>query len=252
MLTHSDVPYDTRVAGVVGSASDATPRRNFAVWLLCSAVLHGLVLLLFFLTVEPQSGSYFFPVDIVVLADRSVGPPQPDTASEPRQKGGQPSTPAAEPVGVSPAKAHPDDLDIKLHALAKLRQPSVDTHLAEKDIGLSRRSAMSNDAASASFAIYAVRDFIRSQVERRWSLDLPTLDNSNYSVLIRVEMTKAGVVTKAEIADIARFNSDTTYRAIALSARNAVLLSSPFALPPGPYSDVMDFTLSLNTKEAMR
>jgi TPP-dependent 2-oxoacid decarboxylase len=58
-----------------------------------------------------------------------------------------------------------------------------------------------------------------------------TLGDSNYSVLIRVEMTSTGAVIKAEIADIARFHSDATYRAIALSARNAVLLSSPFALP---------------------
>jgi hypothetical protein len=79
-----------------------------------------------------------------------------------------------------------------------------------------------------------------------------TLCDSNYSVLIRVEMTSTGAVIKAEIADIARFHSDATYRAIALSARNAVLLSSPFALPGGPYSDRMVFTLSLNTKQALR
>ena len=61
-----------------------------------------------------------------------------------------------------------------------------------------------------------------------------------------------GAVTKAEIAETARFNTDNTYRAIALSARNAVLLSSPFVLPGGPYSDRMVFTLSLNTKDALR
>ena len=145
-----------------------------------------------------------------------------------------------------------DELDIKLHALAELRQPSVDTHLSKKDLGLARQSAMSEEAEPGSYPTYAVRDFIRAQVERRWGLDLRTLGDSNYSVLIRVEMTSTGAVTKAEIADTARFNSDTTYRAIALSARNAVLLSSPFVLPGGPYSDRMVFTLSLNTKEALR
>ena len=113
-------------------------------------------------------------------------------------------------------------------------------------------AAMSEDATPGPHASYAVRDFIRAQVERRWGLDLPTLGNGNYSVLIRVQMTGTGTVTKAEIADTARLNADKTYRAIALSARNAVLLSSPFALPAGVYSDVMEFTLSLNTQEALR
>ena len=110
-----------------------------------------------------------------------------------------------------------DELDIKLHALAELRQPSVDTHLSKKDLGLARQSAMSEEAEPGSYPTYAVRDFIRAQVERRWGLDLRTLGDSNYSVLIRVEMTSTGAVTKAEIADTARFNSDTTYRAIALA-----------------------------------
>jgi hypothetical protein len=153
---------------------------------------------------------------------------------------------------VTPSRKPPDELDIKLHALAELRQPSVDTHLSKRDIGLARQSAMSEEAEPGSYPTYAVRDFIRAQVERRWGLDLRTLGDSNYSVLIRVEMTSTGIVTKAEIANTARFNSDTTYRAVAWSARNAVLLSSPFVLPGGPYGDRMVFTLILNTKEALR
>jgi hypothetical protein len=98
----------------------------------------------------------------------------------------------------------------------------------------------------------AVSDFIRAQVERRWGLDLARLGGRTFSVLIRVEMTGAGVVTKAEIVHDARLAADKAYQDIALSARNAVLLSSPFALPSGHYGDVMDFTLSLNTADALR
>lgn len=190
-------------------------------------------------------------MDIVLLADETTSQPQPVTAPAPQQQAGILSSPSAMPIGASPSNQRPDDLQMKLHALAKLRQPSVDTHLSEKSLGLSQLSATSNDAAVGPYATYAVRDFIRAQVERRWGLDLAALGNSNFSVLIRVELTSAGVVTKAEIADTARFNADRTYREIALSARNAVLLSSPFALPPGHYSEVMDLILSLNTKEAL-
>ena len=53
----------------------------------------------------------------------------------------------------------------------------------------------------------AVRDFIRAQVERRWSLDLSTLGSKNFSVLIRVEITGAGVINKAEVVENATFNA---------------------------------------------
>jgi colicin import membrane protein len=227
-------------------------RGRFGMWLLCSAILHALILPPLLLSSRPGQPALIIPLDVVVLADETKGPPRPETAVVPVQEAGMASSPAVPPAGVTSAKKPPDDFDIKLHALAQLRQPSVDTHLSKKTLGLASLSATSDNAAPGSYATYAVRDFIRAQVERRWGLDLPTLHGGNYSVRLRVEITSAGVVTRAEIADTARFNSDATYRAIALSARNALLLSSPLALPPGPYSDVMEFTLSLDTQEALR
>jgi hypothetical protein len=96
-----------------------------------------------------------------------------------------------------------------------------------------------------------VRDFIRAAVVRRWSLNLAMLGVQNYKVQVHVQMTRKGVVTLAEIIDQKRFKTDATYREIALSARNAVLLSSPFALPPGDYHDGMDMVLSLNPRDTL-
>jgi hypothetical protein len=70
--------------------------------------------------------------------------------------------------------------------------------------------------------------------------------------MIRVRMTGAGVVTKAEVVRDARFAADKAYQDIALSARNAVLLSSPFALPAGHYDGTMELTLNLSTADALR
>jgi hypothetical protein len=67
-----------------------------------------------------------------------------------------------------------------------------------------------------------------------------------------VVLTRDGVVNKAEIVDQLRFNSDATYRSIALSARNAVLLSSPILLPNGAYDDVFDIVLNLNPRDTLR
>jgi len=228
-----------------------TRRDNLVVALVCSIALHGVALPLFLLTNAPKNVAFAIPVDIVELADETASPPQPEHAQVPQQPAGKLSTPAAEPAGVSPSNARPDDLEVKLNALAKLRQQSLDTRRAEKTLGLSRTGAMRDDMPGAS-ATLAVRDFIRLQVERRWTPDLATLGKRSFSVLIRVEITGSGVVRGAEIADPGHSDADGTYRAIALSARNAVLLSSPFALPPGRYSALMDFTLRLDTKDARR
>ena len=56
---------------------------------------------------------------------------------------------------------------------------------------------------------------------------------------------------KAEIVDTAPA-ADPTTSEIAVSARNAVLLSSPLALPAGHYQGVIDMVLYLNPKDALR
>jgi hypothetical protein len=249
---HPGVSEQINFGVAAADAADGRRRVYFAAGLFCSVILHGLILLVFLSRHDRTATPPDIPMDIVLLADETTSPPQPVTAPAPQQRAGILAPTAAMPIGASPSNQRPDDLEMKLHELAKLRQPSVDTHLSEKNLGLSQLSATSNDAAAGPYATYAVQDFIRAQVERRWGLDLAALGRGNFSVLIRIEITSAGVVTKAEIADTGRFNADKTYRQIALSARNAVLLSSPFALPPGHYGDVMDVMLSLNTKEALR
>lgn len=157
-------------------------RDWIVVGLLGSVMLHGFILALWFvLTREPKDNSAYFPVQIA-LADQTSSPRQPDEALVPQQKAGMPSSPAAEPAGASRSNKHPDGLEIKLHTLAKLRQPSLDTHLSERNTGLSRMSATSDDAATGSYATNAVRDFIRAQAEGRWSLDLSTLGSQNFKV----------------------------------------------------------------------
>ncbi len=253
-----EVSGDVNIELLVTDAGDKRWRNKLGVALLCSAVLHGLVLLPFFLmhrgAVEPHDIFQIVPVDVVELAEETAGPPQPRKAPVPEQKAGRASSPVSRPAGVSPSgkRPPPDELEIKLRALAKLRQPGIDTPTPESDMGLSKMSAMSDGAVRGPAATYSVKDFIRAQVERRWSLDLAILGTRNFSVLIRVEMTSGGVVTEAEIVDTARFAADKAYREIALSARNAVLLASPFALPPGHYKKTMAMTLSLNPRDTLR
>ena len=104
---------------------------------------------------------------------------------------------------------------------------------------------------SGSEGPFSVKDYIRAQIERRWNFDLANLGSKEFSVPIHVEITKAGVVLKAEIVDNARAN-DPMYGEVALSARNAVLLSSPISLPAGHYDNVMDMVLYLNPRDTLR
>ena len=108
--------------------------------------------------------------------------------------------------------------------------------------------ATGDDIVSGPQGPFSVKDYIRAQIERRWNFDLAALGPKQVSVPIHVEITKAGVVRKAEIVDTASAD-DPLYREVALSARNAVLLSSPISLPPGDYQDVMDMVLYLNPRE---
>jgi hypothetical protein len=78
------------------------------------------------------------------------------------------------------------------------------------------------------------------------------LGNRTFSVLIRIEMTGAGVVTRADIVRDTRLAADKTYQDVARSARNAVLLSSPFVLPAGHYADLTELNLRLDTRDALR
>jgi hypothetical protein len=232
---------------VVGMRGESR-RAGLAGGFLCSVVLHGLLLLPIVLMLDRVATTLVIPVD-VVLADETEGAPPPDTASAPPREAETAASPAAAPLGILPSDEHPpDELEQKLRRLAALRQPGPDTPLLKSDASPSRVSPISNGVGES----LAVSDFIRAQVERRWGLDLARLGNKTFSVLIRVEMTGAGVVTKAEIVHDARFAADKAYQDIAFSARNAVLLSSPFALPSGHYADVMQLTLSLNTADALR
>ncbi|MBK5199087.1 MAG: hypothetical protein JJE37_12545 [Methyloceanibacter sp.] len=240
---------DLLVAGRLGAPEKQGGQG--AVGFALSAIAHGLVLVLL-LVVAPlgtggsggglQSGSV--PIDVEVRQD-TPAPAQPRTAALPQGDVQRPPS-TATPHGAAPSTEEPvpDALETKLQALAQLRQPDNDTKIAAMTSDLSA----ANDAGTPG---RGMKDFIRAQVERRWNLDLATLGDSEFSVPIHVKLTKDGVVLKAEIVGSARSN-DPAYREIAVSARNAVLLSSPIALPPGHYQDVMDMVLELNPRDTLR
>jgi hypothetical protein len=252
-----------------GSSLSVKFREWFRPGVISSLLLHGLAafLLLTRLNASLEILTPVVPVDVVQIDEETVSPrPLEKTAGPQQRKAAAPPRRPQElasrelpgfrpPTATAPAEPQPppekiqeprDELQLRLEALAKLRQPDTSGRS-----GTSDRSA-SNGAAQGPRAAYSVKDLIRAQVERRWSLDLEGLGARNFVVPIHVVLTHDGIVTKAEIVDQQRFNSDATYRAIALSARNAVLLSSPIALPNGAYDDVIDMVLNLSPRDTLR
>jgi hypothetical protein len=267
------IPQLTDAKTGIGSSrrdgrNSADIRPGFAV----SFLLHVLVALLFVRQMETAQITQvrsvalnIIPVDLVFLAEETQSPPQRQIANLPQQmrfvlpqpNAAQTRTPEAAspapPEGVAPLmKQTPQDaLDAKLHELALLRRPDTDTSPLESP-GQSNLSATSNGAKPGPLATYSVKDYVRAQVERRWNLDLKVLGGRDFVVAIHVQMKRDGTITEAAIVDTQRSSADALYRSIALSARNAVLLSSPVALPAGKYSDTMDMVLELNPRDTVR
>jgi hypothetical protein len=235
-----------------GHARAAGERSVLAAGLLCSGALHGLLLAALLLSRGMTAATYVIPVDVVLVNETTAGPLQPDATVGPPQKEAIAPLPEDPTLsGIPSSDKPPDPLEQKLERLAELRE--MDTHppLPKNNAGSLHASRASSDV-EASETTFAVSDFVRAQVERRWGLDVAALGGKALSILVRVEITNTGIVTKAEIVQNREFASDKSYQYAALSARNAVILSSPFTLPAGNYNARMAFTLRLDTRDALR
>jgi hypothetical protein len=238
------MPHDR--ATIADASGEERPAHS-ALGLIGSMAVHALMLLPVILMLDSRAITRIIPLDVIVVGDQTGVPPSPERVFAPRREAGSEASPAAT-AEVAPVEPQPDELDLKLQRLAKLRQSGSDPQAAQSAASPSRVAPVS-DAVNGPRAL---GDFIRAQVERRWGPDLAALGNRTFSVLIHVEISGAGAVRRAEIVPDSRFASDQAWQDIARSARNAVLLSSPFTLPPGRYADVMELTLNLDTRDALR
>ncbi len=235
-----------------------------------SIVLHGAVLgLLLYRIGVPPALIPIIPVELVQFIEQtnsqaplpdakaalpsagssqrlaSVAPPRPAPRPAPRSEPA-PSPPEPLPSTVQPAPdvlpPRADPLQSQLEALSKLHLPNSS----------GAGSGAASTAPPGAQSGYRVEDLIRAQVQRRWSLRLDELGERDLIVTIHIVLEPDGTVAKAEIVDTARGRSDETYRSIALSARNAVLLSSPLTLPVGLTDEMRDMTVSFNTRDSLR
>ena len=226
-----------------------------------SFLLHALAFLalLYFAhraLVEKPTLEHFIPISLVAQSEGPSPEPKQQKAAGVMSKTPVilPRAPAAHRIASATAPNRTntpvDALEMKLKELSKLKQPNTDTRLQGAE-GTSPYETNGNDQESGGQGLYTTRDLIRAQVLRRWSLDRTRLGNRNFDILIHVELKRDGTVLEADVVDQQRLKTDSTYRWIAISAKNAVLLSSPLVLPPEERND-LELTLRLNPRDTMQ
>ena len=211
-----------------------------------SILLHGVLVLalIWYLAGRPSLEETVFralPVDLVIggtMGQGSAAPParmqvtRPQADSAPVQSGTRPDS----------VRVPVDPMTARLQALAQLR--GADTALASADAG--------SGGAGGGDGNYALKDFIRAQILRRWLPDLGVAGARNLPVVVEVRLLRSGVIEDVRIVDQVRFHNDGAFRNMALSARNAALLASPIQLPPGRYDRVTVLNIDLDPKAALR
>ena len=98
---------------------------------------------------------------------------------------------------------------------------------------------------------YALADFVRAQILRRWWPTLGPEAAAGGPVALTLKMSREGVISDVRITDQQRFNNDKLFRGMALSARNAAILASPIPLPPGHYDAVTSIAITLDPKAVL-
>jgi hypothetical protein len=250
----------------VGAIMGAAKRRaresgpGFASALFLHGLIVALIIAMRMPIGSPQINQPFriVPVDVVSFGEETTTLPAVVKSALPQQKRvptkRQQEATLSPLEGVAPDGSKPvplDNLAAKLRALARLRQPET-TPATIDNSGQSDVTSASDDAIAGDNAAYSVRDFVRQQVVRHWSLDLHALGTRQLRISIHVVMTRSGRIEKAEIVDMQRYRTDPIFRDVALSARNAVLLSSPVPLPAGNYAEVMSMTLNFDPHDALQ
>jgi len=226
-------------------------RRETGPAVLLSLLLHGLLLLLalWYLGHRPAitpAQLRALPVDLVI----GGGAGQATSAAPATRLQIAPPHPESAPVpeGISPkgVRQPEDELSAKLRALAQLKTP--DAALPNAD----NTAVPGGGGEGAGEGNYALKDFIRAQILRRWLPDLSIPGARDMPVLLRVRLLKSGAIDDVGIVDQRRFYSDKAFHNMALSARNAAFLASPIQIPGVKYEKTQTLTIDLDPRAVLR
>src|SRR5258706_3102005 len=226
-------------------------KRDGGPGVLLSLLLQGLLVLLalWYLGHRPavtETPLHILPVDLVIGGSMgqaaSPAPAARLQVARPRPE----SAPVPEGTSPNGTKEPQDELSARLRALAQLKAP--DAALPNAD----NSAAPGGSGGGGGEGNYALKDFIRAQILRRWLPDLSIPGARDMPVLVRVRLLKSGVIDDVTIVDQQRFHVDKVFRNMALSARDATLLASPIQIPGTRYEKTQTLTINLDPKAVLR
>jgi hypothetical protein len=192
-------------------------------------------------------------VYVEIIPELPLGSHSAAPLATPAQKPQEQSThglrAAPRPQGVRRNAAKPltDPFELKLRRLAALRNP--DSTLTLKTEGTSPQTA--GNAGEVGDLAYSVRDAIRARVLRKWNINFSRLAGRHIVITLHVALTGSGKLSTISIAGERAHAKDLTWMDIALSARNAVILSAPFKLPADLRQKGYRFTLTLDPRQTL-
>jgi hypothetical protein len=260
-------------------------RRRMSWGLAGSALLHSLValLLIFGLPDVRQRPPIeaAIPVDLVRAGEPTASPPEPQKALTPKvmPEATVPSPkPAPQAEAPLPTSTIPRAANgVRIDPLADISPPpkpraqvlGTGEHLRRVKIARhpaplppaetaasagppAEDIAIGTDLNARGPATYDVKDLIRTQIERRWNFDVGASAAADFSVSIHLVVDPDGTIDSADILPDPRFASDRTFHELAISARDAALVSSPLQLPAGALSGPDDMVLKFSPHDVLR
>ena len=227
-------------------------KRQTGPAVLLSFLLHGLLVLLalWYLGQRPvltQTPLRALPVDLVIGGGQGQASSATPAARLQVARPHPESAPVPEGTNPHGTKQPEDELSARLRALAHLKTP--DAALPNADNTTMPGGGSGGDDGEGN---YALKDFIRAQILRRWLPDLSIPGARNMPVLIRIRLLKSGAVDDVTIVDQKRFHDDKAFHNMALSARDAALLASPIQAPGVRYEKTQTVTIDLDPKAVLR
>ena len=226
-------------------------RKDGGPGVLLSLLLHGLLLLvaLWYVQNRPlltETELKALPVELVIGGSMEQSASSAPAARLERARAHPESAPRPEGVSPKGTEQPEDELSAKLRALAQLK--SADSPLPNADVS----TLPGGSGGGGGEGNYALKDFIRAQILRRWLPDLSIPGARNMPVAIRIHLLKSGTIEDVAILDQARMHTDAAFRDMALSARDAALLASPIQIPNMRLEKNQSLTIVLEPKAVLR
>ena len=158
-------------------------------------------------------------------------------------------------VNLKKDKAAPKPDKDKKSDLKARKQPQAALEDLLKDVDKEADESQGDDGAPAQTIGDTVTaseiDALRQHMRKCWVVPAGIKGAKDMAVDIKMEISKDGTVTKADIVDKSRMASDSAFRTAAESAKRAVLdpQCSPLPLPPGKYDQWKNLEFSFNPKD---